>query len=115
MVTPCEYSPENVSVILVNSRQGEDFLNSAIESNFLFADARPISEPISGDVQLQHPSAKSRQRYDFEKYIVSTNCDFEKTMRIVIKRQRQRDICYKVKSTVHKVTSKIFRMVSLVK
>lgn len=66
-LAPCNYNEKKVSNILINSNQGLALISELIQNNTLYADERPIEEPIQGDLQLQRPSIKTKQRYDFEK------------------------------------------------
>lgn len=51
-----EYSKDKVSVILCNTKKGIDVINEVRDSIFL--EQRSITEAISGNSQLRHPSQK---------------------------------------------------------
>ncbi|MGO5421340.1 Coenzyme F420 hydrogenase/dehydrogenase, beta subunit C-terminal domain [Mediterraneibacter faecis] len=93
---PCEYDEKKVSCVLINTEKGQEIINTLMIMNRIIAEERPVEEPLQGDKQLQHPSQKDRRRIDFEKYIVKTNADFEKTMCIVMWRAKVRSFLRKL-------------------
>lgn len=88
-----EYNKINCSCILVNTKNGQDFLYSLIENEMITAVERPIEEPTEGNSQLQRHCKKSKARRYFEKQIEENNGDFVKTMDMVfpfyLKEQRR--------------------------
>jgi coenzyme F420-reducing hydrogenase beta subunit len=108
---PCDYSAENVSVILANTKKGKAVIETLIADGSLVAEQRPVDEPINGDTQLQHPTRKSIQRLDFEKFIRKTDCNFEKTMYRVLQRQKNHEYRKRIMSIPRRVVSKIYRII----
>lgn len=104
---PCSYSENKVSVVLVNTDTGKNYINSLLnQSNLITAEERPIEEPILGDSQLRHPSLKTRARLDFEKYIYTEKGHFENAMRKVIRNTRIRDMISKCKQIIKRSVAK---------
>lgn len=87
-MAPCSYGETNVSCILVNTEKGKKFIKEMIQEKRIYADERPVREPIEGDPQLRQPSLKGAARMDFER-LIKVN-DFETTMQIVMKRDKRR-------------------------
>lgn len=87
----CGFSDENVSMILVNTPKGETLVSQLAEKEFIEIYPRPLEEPIKGDLQLQRPTPKPRERYDFEKYILKYNGDFEATVDKVLSLKNNRE------------------------
>lgn len=94
-LAPASYDSKNVSCILVNTEGGLEFVSELIKDGRIFADERPLYEPIKGDPQLQHPSLRTKARRDFETYIIKYDGDFEKAMAKVIKRNELRKEIHK--------------------
>lgn len=82
-ITPCNFTSEKVSSVLVNTDLGAQIVDCLINNGNIAVYERPVDEPIKGDPQLQHPSVKSRKRKLFEKYIKIVPLDYEKTMQNV--------------------------------
>lgn len=78
--SPCSYDAKNVSLILVNTTKGIQWIEALIASKRIHADQRPLEEPVKGEAQLRHPSLKSKYRLMFEKEISAWNGDFEKAI-----------------------------------
>lgn len=95
---PCSFDEKNVSCILVNTRKGEMLINKLIADDKIFAEERPLMEPINSDTQLQHPSEKGRARNNFEYYIKKYNGNFEQTMKKVMRLDLLR---HKLKEILH--------------
>lgn len=93
-MTPCSYGETNVSCILVNTEKGKKFIKEMIQEKRIYADERPVREPIEGDPQLRQPSLKGAARMDFER-LIKVN-DFETTMQIVMKRDKRRKKIHKI-------------------
>lgn len=102
-LTPCNYDEKQVSCILVHTQKGLEWIDELIKENIIFAEERPIQEPISSDPQLQHPSVKSRARLDFEKQIVLSNGDFENAMATVIKHDNIRIAIRRILRPISKI------------
>lgn len=113
ILEPCSYSQEEVSVMLINTEKGEQFANELISSGAIHADIRPIEEAIQGDLQLQRPSPKTSQRYDFEHFIVQNHMDFEKTMTKVLALQQRREAIARYKELPNRVVRKILKLLEL--
>lgn len=93
-MAPCSYGETNVSCILVNTEKGKKFIKEMIQEKRIYADERPVREPIEGDPQLRQPSLKDAARMDFER-LIKVN-DFETTMQIVMKRDKRRKKIHKI-------------------
>lgn len=93
-MAPCSYGETNVSCILVNTEKGKKFIKEMIQEKRIYADERPVREPIEGDPQLRQPSLKGAARMDFER-LIKVN-DFETTMQIVMKRDKRRKKIHKI-------------------
>ena len=91
-LSACDFNEIKVSSVLVNTDKGKDFVDRLISTEKIEAYERPIKEPLEGDPQLRHPSTKSKARYDFEKMIYKFEGDFERTMNLVMRRQKLRNI-----------------------
>ncbi|ROT17601.1 Coenzyme F420 hydrogenase/dehydrogenase, beta subunit C-terminal domain [Xylanibacter rodentium] len=107
---PCDFDNDNVSVILANTDKGNELLKRLIDAELVAVYERPVEEPIQGDSQLRHPTLKSKFRYDFEKYIVRYNGNFEMTVTKVLKNQKQREAATRVYSLPKRVVKKILRI-----
>ena len=112
LVAPCDYSQDEVSVMFINTEKGKSFVTEML-GNDIHADERPIVEAIQGDAQLRRPSPKGKERYDFEKYILSTNGDFDKTIRIVCKKRRRREHKQYMLNLPKRVIKKILKISGL--
>lgn len=106
---PCSFNAIKVSSVLVNTPKGEIFIKKLIDGHHIFAEERPVREPIEGDLQLRQPSQKKPARFDFERLIVQNHGDFEKTMIEVIKLQERRETRMKIFNFPRRVLSKIKR------
>ena len=73
-------------------------INKLIADDKIFAEERPLMEPINSDTQLQHPSEKGRARNNFEYYIKKYNGNFEQTMKKVMRLDLLR---HKLKEILH--------------
>ena len=93
-MAPCSYGETNVSCILVNTEKGKKFIKEMIQEKRIYADERPVREPIEGDPQLRQPSLKGAARMDFER-LIKVN-DYETTMQIVMKRDKRRKKIHKI-------------------
>lgn len=93
-MAPCSYGETNVSCILVNTEKGKKFIKEMIQEKRIYADERPVREPIEGDPQLRQPSLKGAARMNFER-LIKVN-DFETTMQIVMKRDKRRKKIHKI-------------------
>lgn len=106
---PCSFNAIKVSSVLVNTPKGETFFKKLIDNHHIFAEERPVREPIEGDLQLRQPSQKKPARFDFERLIVQNHGDFEKTMIEVIKLHERRETRMKILKFPRRVLSKIKR------
>ncbi len=109
-VAECEYDENEVSVILVNTPKGDELISDMIKSNVVFAQQRPLNEPIEGDRQLRHPSSKSIERIYFEKYISQTDGDFEAAMRLVGRQIKINNLKQLIKQAPRRVARKILNL-----
>lgn len=76
-LAPCAYSDRNVSLILVNTVKGRNFLDGLIANDHIHVEQRPLGEPFRGEARLRHPSLKNKYRMIFEKEISISHGDFE--------------------------------------
>lgn len=106
---PCSFNAIKVSSVLINTPKGETFIKKLIGGHHIFAEERPVREPIEGDLQLRQPSQKKSARFDFERLIVQNHGDFEKTMIEVIKLHERRETRMKILNFPRRVLSKIKR------
>lgn len=106
---PCSFNAIKVSSVLINTPKGETFIKKLIGGHHIFAEERPVREPIEGDLQLRQPSQKKSARFDFERLIVQNHGDFEKTMIEVIKLHERRETRMKIPNFPRRVLSKIKR------
>lgn len=108
---PCNFSSKNVSLILSNTDRGMDLLHDLLKSNTVIIHERPLEEPIKGEIQLRHPSTKTKARRDFEK---NYNGDFQHTMSVVLKgyyrrehlKQIKRDVKKRIKNVIFGILNK---------
>lgn len=107
---PCSFNAIKVSSVLINTPKGETFIKKLIGAHHIFAEERPVREPIEGDLQLRQPSQKKSARFDFERLIVQNHGDFEKTMIEVIKLHERRETRMKILNFPRRVLSKIKRI-----
>lgn len=106
----CSFSDENVSMILANTPKGEVLVSQLAQKGLIEIHPRPIEEPIKGDLQLQRPTPKPRERFDFEKYIVKYNGDFEATIDKVLALRDNRERVAFLKGLPRRVARKIFNV-----
>lgn len=109
-LAPSSVDERKVSCILVNTEKGKHFIEKLIEEDKIFAEDRPILEPIEGDSQLRHPSIKSPARIDFEKYISIYEGDFERTMNVVMKRVYRRQRIDGILKLPFRIAKKIYKV-----
>lgn len=107
----CSFDDKNVSLILVNTDRGNVLLNRLIEKKKVIVYERPIEEPIKGEVQLRHPSTKTKARFDFERYIKKENGDFFLTMSVVLKKYNRREKINKLMSLPRRAARKLMRII----
>lgn len=107
---PCEFSDENVSLILVNTTKGEEFVKQLTESGLIETRLRPVEEPLMGDLQLQRPTPKPIERFDFEKYIVKYNGDFEANINKVLALKASRERIVHLKYLPLRIARKVFNV-----
>lgn len=108
----CDYSENEVSVIIINTPKGDRLINTLIANNLIHADERPLEEPFKGDSQLRKPSEKTRSRFDFEKYIVRYNGNFDKAMSKVNKLAAQRALIDRIKRLIKGAVKKSLRLLN---
>lgn len=89
-LAPCSYKELKVSSVLINTSKGLEFIQDLIDKKSIFAEERPVQEPIQGDKQLREPSSKSRNRLEFEKLIIENNGEFEKSIYEVLQHHNKR-------------------------
>ena len=110
-IAPCGYLSKKVSCVLCNSSKGKAFLDEFIKSNRIYADCRPIEEPIAGDARLRESNKKTKARCDFEKISLRNGYDFEMVMKEVIKRNKKRMIIHDIIHDIHKISRRVFRKI----
>lgn len=81
---PCSYRNLKVSSVLINTEIGHSFFKQLLATNKIYAEERPIAEPIAGDPQLQHPSLKTTYRQVFVKRMMYSKGDFEYAIKPII-------------------------------
>lgn len=113
--TPCKFSDKQVSVILTNTPKGETLIRELIQSGLIFAEERPLNEPLNGDLQLKRPTPKSTNRLRFEKYISKYAGDFEKTVNTVLNLQRRSERIEWLYSFPKRIVKKLLRYTRLIK
>ncbi len=102
-LAPCDYDEQEVSSVLVNTDKGQRLIDELRKNKCIVSEERPVTEPIMGDMQLQHPSVKKKTRSDFERIIVKTHGDFETTMKKVMRREKIREYLRKIKRKLRKL------------
>lgn len=107
----CQFSSENVSMILVNSKKGAEYIQQLEDSGSISLHLRPIEEPFKGNTQLQHPIAKNKYRISFEQNIIKNHGDFEKSIQMLI-REYNRDMCLKM---IYQIPYKLIKRLKLFK
>lgn len=107
----CSFDDKNVSLILVNTDRGNVLLNRLIEKKKVIVYERPIEEPIKGEVQLRHPSTKTKARFDFERYIKKENGDFFLTMSVVLKKYNRREKINELMTLPKRAVRKLKRLI----
>lgn len=90
-ISPFHYSRMKTSTIICNTEKGLKFISDLIAKQTIFADERPLEEPMSSDARLKSPSQKSNDRLMFEKLIKQNQGDFEKTMSAIMKKNWMKD------------------------
>lgn len=104
---PCDFTAENVSLILTNTPTGEGFVKDLAKAGLIEIHPRPLEEPINGDHQLQRPTPKPLERFDFEKYIVKYKGNFELTIDKVLSIKNKRGRMAYVKSIPRRIIRKV--------
>lgn len=74
---PFSYSKENVSMVLTNTDKGTGFMKQMTGKKHIFMVQRPLEEPFQKNVQLRHPSVKTKYRYEFERKVTEYQGHFE--------------------------------------
>lgn len=59
-VSPYSGERKDISLILCNTPRGEELLTTLVKEGYLFAEERPVDEPLKTEAQLNHPSVKSK-------------------------------------------------------
>ena len=90
-ISPFHYSRMKTSTIICNTEKGLMFISDLIAKQTIFADERPLAEPMSSDARLKSPSQKSNDRLMFEKLIKQNQGDFKKTMSAIMKKNWMKD------------------------
>lgn len=101
-IKPSNYNQNKVSVVLINTLKGNFFFNNLINNGYIYAEERPLEEPINGDLQLQRPSPKNLQRLDFENLIYKYNGNFVRAINIVLMKNMLRNYMNQVKHVLRK-------------
>ncbi len=111
--SPCSYSADEVSVILVNTDKGKRLIDALLNERLIFTEKRPTDEPVKGDAQLRRPSPKPIDRANFEKYIIRYNGDFERTMAKILQIQNRRQKTEALLSLPQKAVRKCLKVIGL--
>lgn len=110
-LAPCNYSEKKVSNILINSNQGLSLISDLIQNEILYAEERPVEEPIQGDFQLQRPSTKTKQRYDFEQLTKSSKkFNYDIIIQKVIIKEKIREKKNKIIQSLKSVCRKLIKL-----
>ncbi len=107
----CSFDDKNVSLVLVHTDKGNALLNRLIEKRKIIVYERPLEEPIRGEIQLRHPSTKTKERFDFESLIKKNKGDFFLTMSIVLKRYNRRKKINELMSLPRRIARKLKRII----
>lgn len=111
-MTPCSFSEEKVSSVLLNSKKGKEIIKNLIAIGHIKAELRPVEEPIKGDKQLQHPSNKTYARYLFEKKYIKRG-DFIPVMKEVYKKDQLRKTIFWGYHLPRRIVNKIKRVLHI--
>ena len=106
---PFDYNHINCSCILVNTAEGELFINTLIDNNVITAYERPMDEPVSSNKQLRESCGKGKARLDFEKQIELFHGDFEKAIHCVLENQNKHKTIKKLMSMPVKCINRIIK------
>ena len=74
---PFPYSKENISMVLVNTEKGMDFMKQMAGQKHIFMLQRPLEEPFKRNSLLRSPSPKTKYRREFERGITTHQGNFE--------------------------------------
>lgn len=107
----CSFDDKNVSLVLVHTDKGSTLLSRLIEKKSIIVYERPLEEPIRGEVQLRHPSTKTKERFDFERLIKKNGGDFSLTMSVVLKKYNRRKKMNELMSLPRRVARKLKRII----
>ena len=110
-LAPCSFDNKNVSLILVHTDKGEKLLCDLRLKGKIEVYERPLEEPIKGEVQLRHPSTKTKARFDFERYIKKENGDFFLTMSVVLKKYKRREKINELMTLPKRAVRKLKRLI----
>lgn len=67
-----------------------EFFGKVVDKGLIYADKRPIEEPINGDRQLREPTKKIPERYLFEKLRYQKKYSYSKAIHIAFWRYKIR-------------------------
>lgn len=111
-----KYAPSNisdnrqVSCILVNTVKGSDFISGLIKGGNIFAEERPVKEPIDGDAQLRHPSQKSFARKIFERRMELCGGNFERAIFPAVYIVSFQRFIHRINNILKRIILKIFKI-----
>lgn len=74
----------DVSLVLCNTERGEKLLENLVKDDYIFAEERPVFEPLKTEPQLNHPSVKSELCVELNEKIEQTG-QFELSARKVLR------------------------------
>lgn len=77
---------DNISLVLCNTVQGERLFIELVKDGCLFAEERPVTEPLKTEPQLNHPSIKSKLCLELNEKIKQTG-RFELAARKVLRKK----------------------------
>lgn len=79
--------------------------------NLGYAEERPVEEPIQGDFQLQRPSTKTKQRYDFEQLTKSSKSfNYDIIIQKVITKEKIREKKNKIIQFLKSASRKLIKL-----
>ena len=113
LVKPAAYDAKKVSLILINNEKGKGFVDSLIAEQRIFAEERPLEEPLNGEAQLRHPSLKSKYRKMFEEDIEKYDGDFEKAIVRAQNKKVRKEKINKITALPKRAVKKIIKIIGI--
>lgn len=83
---------DQVSLILVNTKAGQEFINRVNDTGMMAAYERPVLEPLESDEQLNHPSRKPKEREVFRNAYIHNGGDYEAAANMAFKRIKYKNM-----------------------